>query len=581
MMFGRYRLDEQLSHGAAATVYRAVDTSQGDRIVALKVFSPLLSADPGFRARFRSDAAMLSELREPHVVPIHSYGEIDGHAYLDMRLVRGPSLAAALRTGPLDPARAHLVEQQVRVAIESLHRGGLGHRPLDRGDVLLTGSPEREFVQLVGLGLGRPPVPPEAVPAPAALLTPVPGWTPPRTRRRWTIAAVGAAVVTVVAAVAATVAVLVTTTSGGPAPLAMPVPPAGPPGLVATMPDPAARITGAEVAELDGRPVVVVSTADGTIQTWDVGTGETVRPPIPGSVKALVTTVIDGRPAVVASTGDGTLVLHDLASGALLAPPAGEPGTFTDGLTPTQIDGVPAVVASGQPTGVTRTRSPEEIEVLEAWEGPNGDYTTEPQVGVRLFTLPDAAPAGPLLAEEGLQVFNFEVMTIADRPVLVSIDATGRVHARDLGTGAPVGTPTAPHPAFGLATTVLNGTPVAVTGGDDNLVRVWNLLTGAQIGPSLVGHTATVVGLHTVQVGGRVLLVSSAALLRSLEDTETRFWDLAAGVPVGQPLTAHHTAFTWSDGVLDGRPVLIAREPRIEGTLTVWDAAIVSGMGHS
>jgi hypothetical protein len=582
VMFGPYRLEEQFSLGPTAAVYRAVDTSHGDRVVALKVFSPQLSADPDFRARFRSDAAMLSALREPHVVPIHSYGVIDGLAYLDMRLALGPSLADALQAGPLDPARAHIVEQQVRAAVESVHRGGLGHRPLDRADVMLTGSPGRsEFVQLVGLGIGRPPVPPGAVPSPVALLAPAPGWKPARTGRsfrRWVLAAAAAAVVAVVSAAAVLVA---TTGDDDAAQIAAPEPPSGPPGLIATMPDPTPTIVRADLAEFDGRPVILASTKDGAIHTWDAGTGEVTRPTIPGTVNELTTTVIDGRAVVVASTGDGMLVVHDLESGVPLAPAAGQPGQFSDaGLTSTQIDGIPAVVAGNQPTGVTTVSSPERVEVLENWEGPNGDYATEPQVGVRLFTLPDAQPAGPLLAEDGLQIFNFEVMTIADRPVLVSIDAEGRVHARDLGTGAPVGTPTAPHPAFGLTTTMLDGTPVAVTGGDDNVVRVWNLLTGAQVGPPLVGHTATVLMLHTVRIGDRVLLLSSTAGLQMPEDTETRFWDLTAGVPVGQPLIGHHTAYPWLDGVVDGRPVLIAREPVIEGTLTVWDAAIVSGMEH-
>jgi hypothetical protein len=38
-------------------------------------------------------------------------------------------------------------------------RGGLAHRFIDPSDVLLAGSPENgEFVQLVGLGIGHPPV---------------------------------------------------------------------------------------------------------------------------------------------------------------------------------------------------------------------------------------------------------------------------------------------------------------------------------------------------------------------------------------------------------------------------------------
>lgn len=77
-MFGPYRLDGLLGHGPSAAVYRAVDSSHGNRVVALKV-SPQLSADAGFRERFRRDASVLGALREPRIVPIHRYGELVIH----------------------------------------------------------------------------------------------------------------------------------------------------------------------------------------------------------------------------------------------------------------------------------------------------------------------------------------------------------------------------------------------------------------------------------------------------------------------------------------------------------------------
>ncbi|TWF77846.1 hypothetical protein FHX44_113761 [Pseudonocardia hierapolitana] len=111
--------------------------------MALKVFDQAPSAAPAFRARFRRDAGLLSALREPHVVPIHRHGEIDGRLYLDMRLVRGPSLDDVLRDGPPAPPRAEAIEGQIGAAMESLRRSGLGDRPLEGADVLLTGPPGR------------------------------------------------------------------------------------------------------------------------------------------------------------------------------------------------------------------------------------------------------------------------------------------------------------------------------------------------------------------------------------------------------------------------------------------------------
>ena len=82
-------------------VWRAQDTAT-DRIVAVKVLLPLSAADAVFQERFRREAHAAAGLNEPHVVPIHDYGEIDGRLYVDMRLIQGSDLQTILRNGPLD-----------------------------------------------------------------------------------------------------------------------------------------------------------------------------------------------------------------------------------------------------------------------------------------------------------------------------------------------------------------------------------------------------------------------------------------------------------------------------------------------
>src|ERR1700751_3062606 len=103
--FGRYRLVELLGRGGMGEVWRAFDTAT-QRVVAVKVLPPQLAADPVFEQRFGREAYAAAGLNDPHVVPIHNFGEIDGRLYVDMRLIDGQDLERVLTRGPLDPARA-------------------------------------------------------------------------------------------------------------------------------------------------------------------------------------------------------------------------------------------------------------------------------------------------------------------------------------------------------------------------------------------------------------------------------------------------------------------------------------------
>jgi serine/threonine kinase PknH len=63
--FGPYRLEELLGRGGMGEVHRAVDTVR-HRVVAIKRLQPHLAADRLFQARFRTEAALAAQLRDPH-----------------------------------------------------------------------------------------------------------------------------------------------------------------------------------------------------------------------------------------------------------------------------------------------------------------------------------------------------------------------------------------------------------------------------------------------------------------------------------------------------------------------------------
>jgi eukaryotic-like serine/threonine-protein kinase len=151
--FGRYRLLELLGQGGMGQVYRAYDTAT-DRIVALKVLPPHDSDDPVFQQRFRREAHTAAGLTDPHVVPIHGYGESDGRLYLDMRLIEGRSLDVVLKSSgmPLDPDRAVSYIEQVAEALNAAHEAGLVHRDVKPSNILIT---PRDFVYLIDFGIAH------------------------------------------------------------------------------------------------------------------------------------------------------------------------------------------------------------------------------------------------------------------------------------------------------------------------------------------------------------------------------------------------------------------------------------------
>jgi Protein kinase domain len=150
--FGPYELRSLIGAGGMGEVYQAYDTVK-DRMVALKLLRPELAVDPSFQERFRRESRTAARLHEPHIVPVHDFGEIGGVLYIDMRLVEGASLKAVLaRSGPMHPARAAAIITQVAAALDAAHASGLTHRDVKPENLLLTAD---DFVYLVDFGIAH------------------------------------------------------------------------------------------------------------------------------------------------------------------------------------------------------------------------------------------------------------------------------------------------------------------------------------------------------------------------------------------------------------------------------------------
>ncbi len=153
---GGYRLEEQIGAGGMAVVFRARD-ERLDRLVALKIMTPVLGSDDMFRQRFIRESRAAAAVDDPHIIPVYEAGEVGHVLFIAMRLVRGGDARSLLRReGPLPPERVASIISPVASALDAAHAAGLVHRDVKPANILLDRRPGRpDHVYLSDFGLSK------------------------------------------------------------------------------------------------------------------------------------------------------------------------------------------------------------------------------------------------------------------------------------------------------------------------------------------------------------------------------------------------------------------------------------------
>jgi eukaryotic-like serine/threonine-protein kinase len=152
---GSFEIIRVVGQGGMGVVLHAYDPCL-QRDVAVKVIDPRLANNEVARQRFCREARAAAAVTHDNLVAVHQVDEDEhsGLPYLVMQLVPGESLEQRLkRVGSLSVPEVARIGMQAAAGLAAAHAGGLIHRDIKPGNILLEAPPDR--VKLTDFGLAR------------------------------------------------------------------------------------------------------------------------------------------------------------------------------------------------------------------------------------------------------------------------------------------------------------------------------------------------------------------------------------------------------------------------------------------
>jgi serine/threonine protein kinase len=131
----RYIVCSELGEGGMGRVQLVFDTEH-QRRVALKTIQPRYAGNKNLEARFRREGRALAAIE--HIgVPTLLEGGLTPRPYFTMEIVTGVSLAAALKDGRMEPARALGLAIELGKILCAAHEVGVIHRDVKPDNIIL------------------------------------------------------------------------------------------------------------------------------------------------------------------------------------------------------------------------------------------------------------------------------------------------------------------------------------------------------------------------------------------------------------------------------------------------------------
>ncbi|MCO5165019.1 MAG: protein kinase [Planctomycetes bacterium] len=150
---GPYTIVRELGRGSNGVVYLARRPGL-ERAFAVKV---LLHGDldPDAAARFEREALIASKIGDPGVIGVFDVGRHGGHPFYAMEYCPGETLEQRLRRGPLPPAEAARLVEQLARTVHAAHGHAVIHRDLKPANVILEEGAGRPKILDFGLARDR------------------------------------------------------------------------------------------------------------------------------------------------------------------------------------------------------------------------------------------------------------------------------------------------------------------------------------------------------------------------------------------------------------------------------------------
>jgi serine/threonine protein kinase len=148
---GDYEILEFLGAGGMGKVFK-VRNVISDRVEAMKVLLPELTAQDELIKRFLNEIKLVATLEHPNIASLHTALTIQGQFVMVMEFVEGTTVAKLLENGAIPVSQAVAYTSQVLSALSYAHAKGIIHRDIKPANMMLTPD---GTIKLMDFGIAR------------------------------------------------------------------------------------------------------------------------------------------------------------------------------------------------------------------------------------------------------------------------------------------------------------------------------------------------------------------------------------------------------------------------------------------